>query len=938
MRDWLQPEFDKYRQWIDSQRGRGKSWEEILRGKPNRPLDVWLLALEDADYPPLGTSPEEREAGWKALVDWKRKWEEEAARNGRVPVVVGPDAADRDVDTPRDPHSSWQQYKKHLSNNGYPSESIDSIQSSSLRILRRLKWETSQPEGAIKGMVVGHVQSGKTASMAGLISMAMDWGWNLIVVLTGTIENLRIQTYDRLLADLNHGGNLGLHPLHHPSDRSGERAQDLSFGSESRQRYLIVSLKNPGRLSNLLRWLQKDPSSLEKMRILIIDDEADQASIDTSPKDKEERSRINGLIVDLTKVKAKCVNYVAYTATPYANFLNEAWPESLYPKNFIIALPQSSDHFGPRQVFGIAGAESEGGLGIVCDIPKTDLLRAANDPVDRPTVSDIHNGAGDSLPKSLEDSICWFLCCAAAIRVYGDVRKPVSMLVHTSARQVHHENLARAIESWLKEKDVRHLELCQRVWNDRKSALTVATFRLRMPDYGQLNSLRDYPEFDSLIPHIRTLLGEVTHIQMEDGGGAFEPKFHEGTHLCIDNCANNGVSDEGEHIRLLYPGKKQLEGMAVAPAFLVVGGSTLSRGLTIENLVSTYFLRGGTQMDTLMQMGRWFGYRKGYELLPRIWMPEETRKKFVFMAGVEQELREELALFMDGGRDPAEYGPRVRVHPSATWLRPTAQNRMKEIQGAEYDFSGTNKQTTIFHARREDKALLDANLSIASKLVASLGKPSESPRKSAIWRSVGFHHVAEFLCALNVHGRDRFFTEISAFVRWFRKNENEFDAWNVVVAGLVSDAGAAPETIWRLPNAVSVRKVSRTRLVGASDAGSVSIGVLRDPTDLLADAGEVSGVAGNISNREISKKRAEAGLGKTPQLLIYCIDRNSRNEGGADGDRGDLGVPQDLVGVSIWVPGVVRSRGGFATHVSVRIPDELRSEEDDLEIQQDVTL
>ena len=935
MPDWLQPEFDKYREWIDAERARDRPWPDILLGKANKVLDAWLCGLvEYGDYPPLGNTPEARKTSWEAIVAGKKKWEDEAARNGWVPVVVGPDAADREITVPVDTRSSWQLYRRYLLNGSFRQESVDSIERSTIRILRRLRWETCQPEKAVKGMVVGHVQSGKTASMAGLISMAMDWGWNLIVVLTGTIENLRLQTNERLMADLNRGGNLGIRAVLRPSLQSGigDRSQDLDFRKGSNQRHLIVSLKNVTRLKNLKQWLERDPGILANMRVLIIDDEADQASVDSSSKDKEDRTRINQLIVDLTRVNAKCVNYVAYTATPYSNFLNEAWPESLYPRNFIVALPQSTEHFGPKQVFGISGTESEGGLNIVRDVPPDDLRESAVITPAPACMDHLHASPDATLPQSLKDAVSWFLCATAAIRHHGDFRKPVSMLVHTSSRQIHHENVATAIKTWLRDKEVDHISACRRVWSDRTADLSLKQLRGKMPDYVAKGDLADYAAFDSLDPHIRKLLKQITHIDMEYTSGEPEPRYHDGIHICIDNCANNGVNDEGEHVRLLYPRKEVLPGLGDAPAFLVVGGSTLSRGLTIENLVSTYFLRSGSQMDTLMQMGRWFGFRAGYELLPRIWMPADTRKKFVFMAGVEQELREELALFQDGGRDPAEYGPRVRLHPSASWLRPTAANTMKEIQGAEYDFSGTNKQLTIFHAHTNDGALLRKNIDRTDEFLMELG-PGKPAKSAFAWFGVDFAKVRKFLETHDFHGRARFFKEIQPFLDWFAENEGSFQRWNVIVGGRA--AVHLAEGNWRLPSGHTIGKISRTRLNAASDATSVSIGVLRDPSDLLADAASPPEMPKGPSNAEIVKFRDAAGLGTTPQLLLYRIDKDSVPNPPADEDppaRSKLDTPEDLIGISIWMPGVkAAANHNFSTHVSVKIPEELKSEMDDLE-------
>ena len=163
----------------------------------------------------------------------------------------------------------------------------------------------------------------------------------------------------------------------------------------------------------------------------------------------------------------------------------------------------------------------------------------------------------------------------------------------------------------------------------------------------------DYPEYDEIAAQVRIILGDgISHIQLGDDG---DLTYHKGIHLCIDNCVNNGISD-GMHVRLAYPESGKMP--SPAPAFIVVGGATLSRGLTLEGLMSTFFIRSVGQADTLMQMGRWFGYRKNYELLPRIWMTEKTKEQFEFLSALDQELRDEIQYMDINGRSPADYGSR----------------------------------------------------------------------------------------------------------------------------------------------------------------------------------------------------------------------------------------------------------------------------------------
>src|SRR5690606_18004871 len=248
---------------------------------------------------------------WGRIVEAKKEWEENSRQNERVPVVIGPECNERTIDEPTDSRSSWQLYRRRLLRSGFKPADVVSIRDSALKVVRRLRSRTS-PGKPVKGMVVGHVQSGKTASMAGVMSVAADYGWNLFIVLSGSLENLRLQTAERLFSDLSTPGNLNWTSLDRPSLKSpaGQRAHELHFG-DGNSRYLSVSLKNSVRLRNLINWMKADPRSLSQMRVVIIDDEADQAGVNTN-REHEERARINGLIVELTQLKAKCVNYVAF--------------------------------------------------------------------------------------------------------------------------------------------------------------------------------------------------------------------------------------------------------------------------------------------------------------------------------------------------------------------------------------------------------------------------------------------------------------------------------------------------------------------------------------------------------------------------------------------------------------------------------------------------
>ncbi len=918
------PKFDLCRRYIEIARQKGKTWEDLPpAGMSPDKFDVWLQDQQEFSFwPSLGNTPAERAKSWSAIVVAKRVAEEASVSASRPLVVIGKEETESGIAAPQAAKTSWQLYKNHLLSRDWSVAAVESIESSSLRILKHMRRSTMGRK-PVKGLVVGHVQSGKTATMAGLIAMAADHGWNLVIVLSGTLENLRIQTKDRIYNDLNHPGNLAWLAIDHPSGKSvtGQRAQNMQFGV-SQTRHLIVTLKNSTRLQALIEWIKADAQSMKQMKILIIDDEADQAGINTADVSAEERSKINRQIIALSCLPAQNVNYVAFTATPAANFLNEGPGDALYPEDFIACLRQSDEHFGPLQIFGIP-EQGYNPLGIVREITSEELTE----------IGDLHNDAGAAVPDSLVRSLLWFLCCVGAMRVL-QVKKPVSMLIHTSQRQAHHENVGAAVRKFLAllaADEKEFLRRCQTVWDEVAADLTGEMFAERFPMYGRLTHLGAVPSFDTISKLLPEIIREVSAIRLDD---TKTRTFHRGVHLCIDNCAKQ-VGDENEVRRLFYPDPAMKDPPDFASAFIVVGGSTLARGLTIENLVSTYFLRASAQADSLMQMGRWFGYRRGYELLPRIWMPADTRRKFEYITLAEEDLRDDLQKFMYAGVKPADVGPRIRVHPRVSWLRPTGKAKMQKALASSYDFSGISRQTTVFSVTAGYEDVHAANLTLTEEFLRRLPSKSDAGRRGArVWRTVSRAEVSAYLSRFSFCVNAQFFADMPAFLDWLEKAsaDNGFEEWNVVVAGNKPD----DTNRWKLPDGSDVGRITRSRVPARSDPDqTVSVGVLRDPADLLGDAIlEESEPIRQMGNINVADLRDKGGVGHVPQLLIYLIDKASKardQRGVPDGEtRADLAVKEHIVGISIWLPGSGDKKHSFVTHLTVEIPQALKTQADDL--------
>ena len=652
----------------------------------------------------------------------------------------------------------------------------------------------------------------------------------------------------------------------------------------------------------------------------------------------KERKGINKLIVDLvedrhykdelTNGKAIAMNYVMYTATPYANFLNECREESLYPRDFIWTLKTSDEYIGPNQIYGTIEPEELEGLDIVRTVEQKDLEAIAR----------MYKGEDDKLPENLKKAVCWFICAAAVMR-YWNYKKPISMLVHTSQKQDHHEIVANALSRWINE--ARHnelFELCREIYEEEITRLPKEKWASEIPAYGvSVNEIRNYPEFNKIVSGIQVLLDEnIQHIKMTDEG---DLQYHSGLHLVIDNCSKNGIQKDNDYVRLAYPDPDSDSYPSPAPAFIIVGGSTLSRGLTIEGLVSTFFLRASCQADTLMQMGRWFGYRKGYELMPRIWMTRDTTEKFKFLSQLEVELREDLKKYMFSDITPIDYGPRILVSPKVSWLRLTSRNHMRNAipSKEDMDFSGAKPQTVVFDNNANTQL---NNIEITENFINKLpGTPMKSyDEHSLVWKNVNLSLIMSELLInkFSFSDRARAFNEIEAFCEWIKQivDSEKLNKWSVIIAGKNSvSTESEAEDRWNIAG-YSVGKVNRSKRSRSSDDTSIDIGALRALKDCIADVDAEVIERFKLENdcdiskqRHIDEIRQLAGVSDIPLLIIYRIDKNSKATA-ENSDREDLNTGFDIIGLHMCIPGT-KVNSGFVKKLTIRLPE--KDSEDEVE-------
>ena len=943
MKSYASEEYTEAKKWISKKITDGYDWESVktLCVAPESAESVFLSLRDDELIIPDDMEYSE----WADFVDETHKG------YSRLPdpfgLSDGPFSAVLPI--PTDAGSPWVQYKKYLlgrkdGHRRISDSAVSQIEKNTHWILNHISRDT-RVSGTKKGLVMGSVQSGKTANMIGLATMAAHYDWNFIIILSGTIDNLRKQTRDRFTNDLLASGGVSWHIL----DKTGkpEYLTDIKTGRKYisdnlelnvyqagrptgnwMHRYVTVCLKNSSRLKNLITWLHANPAKAARMRILVIDDEADQASVNTKKMDIDEtdeelieRTMVNQLIIDLvngknadgttSKAPFQAMNYISFTATPYANVLNEAYEGSLYPKDFICSLPESKEYFGAKVIFGSNGDDNYPGLDIIRDIPAAELSE----------LKTIHSGKAFTLPAEFKKSVCWFLCASSVLRSRG-WKKPVSMLIHTTAIQNGHFEEYEVLRSWL-EREQRTgtiLRLCEEVYESEKNRLTPEALRECYPDYSLIDQVDgNFPPFEDIAGDIDTLISNIVNIKM--GEEKEEIYSEDAIHLCVDNCKANRMADEGTYLRIVYPTSEQLAQMKKAPVFIIMGGNTLARGLTVEGLVCTYFGRNSNQADSLMQMARWFGYKKGYELLQRIWMSKSAQEKFELLEKIDEKLKTVFEDYMVKGRSPRQFGPKITTTATIARFLLTSKNKSQNAVECDYDFSGDSYETTKF----EDDSYLGHNIDIVNELLANIGTAEKSEEKDSayIWRDVDFALLRELFFAAgkyHIYECSSLYSDIPVFLDWMNlmNQEKRYLRWNVAVVG---DKGA--RSTWGCGDA----RVGKTERSKKTKSDCIDIGALRSGRDALCDIklSELSEKQTELYRETLSTRKAiienRGGLGMedTPLLLLYRIDKDLGKDTKA-GRKSKLNTKEDIMGFSIIIAG--EPTGGTHSHsVTVRMPE-----------------
>ena len=741
----------------------------------------------------------------------------------------------------------------------WSSSTVRSLDETTDRVLGQMM-NPAVDQFDIRGLVIGYVQSGKTANFSALIAKSADIGYRLIIVLSGIDNGLRRQTQIRLDKELTgysdgRSDSVPIPPMGQQwhkfttEEFDGDfRPGNANYGAlQGTQPVLLVIKKNGSVLRRLHSWIDSAPEDVRRtLPVLVIDDEADQASIDTRgsyqlegeplPDDYEEPTTINRLIRDLLR-KFQRKAYVAYTATPFANILiphntyDPNYEYDLYPKDFIIDLPKPDGYFGAEEQFGRYDDNSNDyttGLDIIRIVPDSELEILKH---------------GGKLPATLENAMLDFVLAGSA-RAHrrdteGDGDCPDTMLLHGSHLILQQIELAKLVEQrfsefrdeWRYQRNQGIYQRMRCLWDQEFRPVTLAT----------------HPDLDESFNQIERFIGP----------------FFEAVQVRVINSQTGEMLD--------YEREPFMKTIAV-------GGNRLSRGLTLEGLLTNYFFRSSAMYDTLMQMGRWFGFKPGYEDLTRIFMTSDLSSWFSNLALVEYEIRQDIKMYESLSITPMELGTRILRHP-AMLVTNRLKQRFSQNIIVEQSYSSQVLQTIRFPFQKPDvlNNMLEENLNSTRGFISKLGSPSWK-NQIPIWQGIPVEKIMEFIGNFSIDLEIARNISPDLLLSYIEKQSelNELTTWTVAIRGRENEEPTLGSIDVGLKHMIPM--ISRNRLLSDPDSlgiitnpGDEEIGLNEEQLERSAQLQKSIGLTANPISRLV--RPPTEGL-----LLIYPISRFSGHE------------------------------------------------------------
>lgn len=684
------------------------------------------------------------------------------------------------------PHPFFDRYKLYLSNDGFEPKVIKSIELSCEQILARCaNPKTNAPSEKKKGLVVGDVQSGKTANYLGLINMAYDYGYRIVVLLAGTTNSLREQTQKRtdsgvIGAKSDSIGNtieflgVGLNTNEHFAVPFTNQVNDFKKFVQKNLNVAIADINKPvvlvvkkakSVLESVAERLQSELSEkgLDCKSILIIDDEADNASITTS-KDPEKPSTINRCIRDIFN-KFPVASYVGYTATPFANiFINPNDDErylDLFPTDFIAQLHAPSTYFGGRLVFPNDDTHS-----------KYVRLISENEPNFLPVVHDKYV-TYPALAESLKEAINSFVICNVIRTLRGHGLKHRSMMINITRFNDTQALIWERVTEYLKNLNNAIEQL---------SDMPLSEFCKNR----YCNALYELYQNDRFFKEIRegTSDGNSSPIMWNSIQQGLYDESKKIVVVVINsrNGQMNNVDPSGKKKRFDYDDKKD-EGARV----IAIGGMVLSRGLTLEGLMTSYYSRNAGAYDTLLQMCRWFGYRPKYMDLCRIYLTQVSIDQFDAVLSATEDLKAQFTEMKLRDKKPIDFGLMIKECPDTleTTLLITSRNKMRGTQVFErrLNYSGVYADTSkMYKDSAKNKRNLDAFSAFCRNVKFEWKGKDGSPttHKYYMAQNVSQHYIAQLFRNISIPIENKKFNA-EGLAEYIEDND-KFPYWDVVIA------------------------------------------------------------------------------------------------------------------------------------------------------------
>ena len=760
-------------------------------------------------------------------------------------------------------HPFFDRYKLYLANDGFEPKVIQNIESSCEQILARCaNPKTTALTEKKKGLVVGDVQSGKTANYLGLINMAYDYGYRIVVLLAGTTNSLREQTQKRTdsgvigaksdsIGNMTEFVGVGLNTNEHFAVPFTNRINDFKKFVQKNLNVAIADISKPvvlvvkkvkSVLESVAERLQSELSEkgLDCRSILIIDDEADNASITTS-KDPDKPTAINRCIRDIFN-KFPIASYVGYTATPFANIFINPYDDKdyldLFPADFIAQLHAPSTYFGGRLVF-----------------PKDKhskyvRLIVENEPDFLPVVHD-RFVSYPALAGSLKEAINTFIICNVIRTLRGHGLKHRSMMINITRFNDTQALIWERVNEYLGK---------LRNAIEQLSDMSVDDFCRNQ----YCNALQELYIYDDFFKDIRegNPDGSSDPIPWETIQHGLYDEIKKVIVVVINsrNGQMDNIDPSGKKKRFEYEDKED-EGARV----IAIGGMVLSRGLTLEGLMTSYYSRNASAYDTLLQMCRWFGYRPKYKDLCRIYLSQVSIDQFDTVLTATEDLKAQFSEMKLRDKKPIDFGIMIQECPDTleTTLLITSRNKMRGTQVFErrLNYSGvyadTSKLSKNPSANRQN---LDAFSRFCEKVEFSWEPKNGDPTTHRYFmaRNVSQHYIAQLFKDISIPIENKKFN--TSGLAEYIEDSDKFPFWDVVIANGNSKDSEMFMNVHRVERSFHMRNEHDLIRIGGANNRVLDPGLLN--AGLWYREGEA------LSAKDYCNQRT------VPILVVFPIDLN----------------------------------------------------------------